>query len=150
MKTIDDALELRGRILGAFEAAEFTTIRPNGTRRLTFVVVGAGPTGVEVAGRSWNWPTARWKGAFRTITPSDCRVILLDAAPAVLPPMGEKLGLKAQHRLEKMGVEVQLNAMVDAVDYLGITIKEKDGTNAASNARARSGRPVSRPARWAR
>src|SRR6185312_713753 len=66
-------------------------------------------------------------GAFRTITPSECRVILLDAAPAVLPPMGTKLGLKAQRRLEKMGVEVQLNAMVTAVDYMGITIKEKDG-----------------------
>src|SRR5262249_18892898 len=58
---------------------------------------------------------------------SDCRVILLDAAPAVLPPMGPKLGLKAQQRLEKMGVEIQLNAMVSAVDYKGITIKEKDG-----------------------
>jgi NADH dehydrogenase len=55
-------------------------------------------------------------------------VILLDGAPAVLPPMGEKLGLKAQNRLEKMGVEVQLNAMVDDVDYLGLTVKEKDGT----------------------
>ncbi|HET9890758.1 MAG TPA: FAD-dependent oxidoreductase, partial [Mycobacterium sp.] len=60
-------------------------------------------------------------------TPSECRVILLDAAPAVLPPMGPKLGLKAQRRLEKMDVEVQLNAMVTAVDYMGITIKEKDG-----------------------
>lgn len=54
-------------------------------------------------------------------------MILLDAAPAVLPPMGPKLGLKAQRRLEKMDVEVQLNAMVTAVDYKGITIKEKDG-----------------------
>jgi NADH dehydrogenase len=54
-------------------------------------------------------------------------VILLDAAPAVLPPMGEKLGLKAQQRLEKMGVEVQLNAMVSTVDYYGLTVKDKDG-----------------------
>jgi NADH dehydrogenase len=128
MKTIDDALELRGRILGAFEAAEFTDDPAERTRRLTFVVVGAGPTGVEVAGQIKELAHRTLKGAFRTITPSDCRVILLDAAPAVLPPMGEKLGLKAQHRLEKMGVEVQLNAMVDDVDYLGLTIKEKDGT----------------------
>ncbi|GLE53422.1 NAD(P)/FAD-dependent oxidoreductase [Mycobacterium montefiorense] len=128
MKTIDDALELRGRILGAFDAAEFTDDPVERQRRLTFVVVGAGPTGVEVAGQIKELAHRTLKDAFRTIEPRDCRVILLDAAPAVLPPMGEKLGLKAQHRLEKMGVEVQLDAMVDDVDYMGLTIKEKDGT----------------------
>ena len=127
MKTIDDALELRGRILGAFEAAEVSTDHAERERRLTFVVVGAGPTGVEVAGQIVEVAERTLAGAFRTITPSECRVILLDAAPAVLPPMGPKLGLKAQQRLEKMGVEVQLNAMVSAVDYKGITIKGKDG-----------------------
>ncbi|SPM38957.1 NADH dehydrogenase, FAD-containing subunit [Mycobacterium numidiamassiliense] len=128
MKTIDDALELRGRILGAFEAAEVATDPAERARRLTFVVVGAGPTGVEVAGQIKELAHRTLKDAFRTIEPTDCRVILLDAAPAVLPPMGEKLGLKAKQRLEKMGVEVQLNAMVDDVDYMGITVKEKDGT----------------------
>jgi NADH dehydrogenase len=128
MKTIDDALELRGRILGAFEAAEVTDDPTERQRRLTFVVVGAGPTGVEVAGQIKELAHRTLKDAFRTIEPRDCRVILLDAAPAVLPPMGEKLGLKAKQRLEKMGVEVQLNAMVDDVDYLGLTVKEKDGT----------------------
>ncbi|HUH69777.1 MAG TPA: NAD(P)/FAD-dependent oxidoreductase [Mycobacterium sp.] len=128
MKTIDDALELRGRILGAFEAAEVATDDAERERRLTFVVIGAGPTGVELAGEIVQLAERTLAGAFRTITPSECRVILLDAAPAVLPPMGPKLGLKAQRRLEKMGVEVQLNAMVTAVDYQGIAIKEKDGT----------------------
>ncbi len=128
MKTIDDALELRGRIFGAFEAAEVTTSQEERDRRLTFVVVGAGPTGVELAGQIAELATRTLKGAFRTIQPGDARVILLDAAPAVLPPMGEKLGLKAARRLEKMGVEIQLNAMVTNVDYKGITIKEKDGT----------------------
>ncbi|HTQ18603.1 NAD(P)/FAD-dependent oxidoreductase [Mycobacterium sp.] len=128
MKTIDDALELRGRILGAFEAAEVSTDPAERQRRLTFVVVGAGPTGVEVAGQIVELAERTLAGAFRTITPSECRVILLDAAPAVLPPMGPKLGLKAQKRLEKMDVEIQLNAMVSAVDYKGISIKEKDGT----------------------
>lgn len=128
MKTIDDALELRGRILSAFEAAEVTDDPAERARRLTFVVVGAGPTGVEVAGQINELAHRTLKQAFRTIEPRDCRVILLDAAPAVLPPMGEKLGLKAQQRLEKMGVEVQLNAMVDDVDYTGLTIKDKDGT----------------------
>ncbi len=127
MKSIDDALELRGRILGAFEAAEVATDPVERERRLTFVIVGAGPTGVEVAGEIVQLAERTLAGAFRTITPSDCRVILLDAAPAVLPPMGKKLGLIAQRRLEKMDVEVQLNAMVTAVDYDGITIKEEDG-----------------------
>ena len=125
MKTIDDALELRGRILGAFEAAEVATDPAERERRLTFVVVGAGPTGVEVAGQIVELAERTLAGAFRTIKPSDCRVILLDAAPRVLPPMGEKLGLKAQRRLEKMDVKVQLNAMVSAVDYKGISISEK-------------------------
>ena len=127
MKTIDDALELRGRILGAFEAAEVTTDPAERERRLTFVVVGAGPTGVEVAGQIVELAERTLAGAFRTIKPSDCRVILLDAAPAVLPPMGKKLGLKAQRRLEKMDVEIQLNAMVTNVDYHGITIKDSEG-----------------------
>jgi NADH dehydrogenase len=96
-------------------------------RRLTFVVVGAGPTGVEVAGQIAELAERTLAGAFRTIKPQDCRVILLDAAPMVLPPMGENLGRKAQKRLEKMGVEVQLNAMVTNVDYMGITVKDKDG-----------------------
>jgi len=128
MKTIDDALELRGRILGTFEVAEVTTDRAERDRRLTFVVVGAGPTGVELAGQIAELAERTLAGAFRTIQPSDCRVILMDAASAVLPPMGKKLGLKAQRRLEKMGVEIQLGAMVTAVDYWGITVKDKDGT----------------------
>jgi NADH dehydrogenase len=128
MKSIDDALELRARILGAFEAAEVATDPAERQRRLTFVVVGAGPTGVELAGEIVQLAERTLAGAFRTITPSECRVILLDAAPAVLPPMGEKLGLKAQRRLGKMDVDVQLNAMVTTVDYMGITVKDKDGT----------------------
>ncbi|HEX3545894.1 MAG TPA: NAD(P)/FAD-dependent oxidoreductase [Mycobacterium sp.] len=128
MKTIDDALELRGRILGAFEAAEVTTSEAERQRRLTFVVVGAGPTGVEVVGQISELARRTLAGAFRTIQPSAARVILIEAAPAVLPPMGPKLGLKAQRRLEKMGVEVRLNTMVTNVDYMGLTVKEKDGT----------------------
>jgi NADH dehydrogenase len=127
MKTVDDALELRGRILGAFEAAEVTTSEAERTRRLTFVVVGAGPTGVEVVGQIAELADRTLKGAFRTIDPTQARVILVEAAPAVLPPMGPKLGLKAQRRLEKMGVEVKLNTMVTDVDYSGLTVKEKHG-----------------------
>src|SRR5262245_36776860 len=127
MKTVDDALELRGRILGAFEAAEVTTSPAERQRRLTFVVVGAGPTGVEVVGQIAELADRTLAGSFRTIDPAEARIILVEAAHAVLPPMGPKLGLKAQRRLEKMGVEVKLNTMVTDVDYMGLTVKEKDG-----------------------
>jgi NADH:ubiquinone reductase (H+-translocating) len=128
MKTIDDALELRGRILGAFEQAELSNDQEERDRLMTFVVVGAGPTGVELAGQIAELADRTLDGAFRNIDPRDARVILLDAAPAVLPPMGEKLGRKAAERLEKLGVEIQLNAMVTDVDNDGLTVKEKDGT----------------------
>jgi len=128
MKTIDDALELRGRILGAFEQAERSSDPERRKKLLTFVVVGAGPTGVEMAGQIQELADQTLKGSFRHIDPTEAHVILLDAAPAVLPPMGKKLGLKAQARLEKMGVEIQLNAMVTDVDRNGITVKDSDGT----------------------
>jgi NADH dehydrogenase len=135
MKTVDDALELRGRILGAFEAAEVTTSEDERKRRLTFVVVGAGPTGVEVAGQIAELADRTLKGAFRSIDPTDARVILIEGAPAVMPPMGPKLGLKAQRRLEKMGVEVKLNSMVTDVDYMGLTVKEKVGEDVSEEYR---------------
>ncbi|SIS19054.1 NAD(P)/FAD-dependent oxidoreductase [Williamsia sterculiae] len=128
MKTIDDALELRGRILGAFEQAELSDDPAEQARLLTFVVIGAGPTGVELAGQIAEMSDKTLKGTFHNIDPTKARVILLDAAPAVLPPMGQKLGKKAAERLEEMGVEIQLNAMVVDLDYDGITVKEKDGT----------------------
>jgi len=128
MKTVDDALELRGRILGAFEQAERSSDPARREKLLTFTVVGAGPTGVEMAGQIAELADHTLKGAFRHIDSTQARVILLDAAPAVLPPMGEKLGNKAQARLEKMGVDIQLGAMVTDVDRNGITVKNSDGT----------------------
>ena len=128
MKSVDDALELRGRILGAFEQAERSSDPARREKLLTFTVVGAGPTGVEMAGQIAELADHTLKGAFRHIDSTQARVILLDAAPAVLPPMGEKLGKKAQARLEKMGVEIQLGAMVTDVDRNGITVKDSDGT----------------------
>ncbi|MUL85468.1 MULTISPECIES: NAD(P)/FAD-dependent oxidoreductase [unclassified Mycolicibacterium] len=128
MKSIDDALELRGRILGAFEQAERSSDPVRRAKLLTFTVVGAGPTGVEMAGQIAELADQTLRGSFRHIDPTEARVILLDAAPAVLPPMGEKLGRKARERLEKMGVEVQLGAMVTDVDRNGLTVKDSDGT----------------------
>lgn len=127
MKTIDDALELRGRILGAFEQAERSSDPIRRAKLLTFVVVGAGPTGVEMAGQIAEMSDYTLRGAFRHIDSTKARVILLDAASAVLPPMGEKLGRKAAARLEKLGVEIQLGAMVTDVDRNGISVKYNDG-----------------------
>ncbi len=127
MKSIDDALELRARILGAFEQAERSSDPRRREKLLTFTVVGAGPTGVEMAGQITELADHTLKGAFRHIDSTKARVILLDASPAVLPPMGEKLGKKAQTRLEKMGVEIQLGAMVTDVDRNGLTVKDADG-----------------------
>ena len=127
MKTIDDALELRGRILGAFEQAELSSDSAFRERLLAFTVVGAGPTGVEMAGQIAELASHTLKGTFRNIDSTEVRVILLDAGRAVLPPMGPKLGKKAQARLEKMGVEVQLGAMVTDVDHNGLTVQDSDG-----------------------
>src|ERR1700752_5178754 len=128
MKSVDDALELRARILGAFEQAERSSDPARREKLLTFTVVGAGPTGVEMAGQIAELADHTLKGAFRSIDSTKARVILLDAAPAVLPPMGEKLGKKAAARLEQMGVEIQLGAMVTNVDRNGLTVKDSDGT----------------------
>jgi NADH:ubiquinone reductase (H+-translocating) len=126
MKSIDDALELRGRIFGAFELAELATDPAEIDRLLTFVVVGAGPTGVEMAGQIAELARRTLRRDFRSIDPTSARVILLDAAPQVLPPFGE-LGKKAHKQLNEMGVEVQLGAMVTGFDADGLTVKDGDG-----------------------
>ncbi|MEN0136864.1 MAG: NAD(P)/FAD-dependent oxidoreductase [Rhodococcus sp. (in: high G+C Gram-positive bacteria)] len=127
MKTIDDALELRGRILGAFERAELSTDPEEGARLLTFVVVGAGPTGVEMAGQIAELAHRTLVGAYRNIDTRDARIVLLDAASAVLPPLGDRLGSTAAERLEKIGVEVRLGSAVIGVDAAGVTIKDGRG-----------------------
>ena len=129
MKSIDDALELRGRIFGAFEWAELGAARgDNIDHHLTFVVVGAGPTGVEMAGQIAELAHRTLKRDFRSINTREARVILLDAAPQVLPPFGARLGAKAKKELEDLGVEVQLGAMVTDVDERGLEVKDRDGT----------------------
>lgn len=129
MKSIDDALELRGRIFGAFEMAEIGAKRgDNVDHLLTFVVVGAGPTGVEMAGQIAELAHRTLTRDFRAISSKQARVILVDAAPQVLPPFGQKLGGWAHKELEEMGVEVKVGAMVTGVDERGLTVKYKDGT----------------------
>ena len=150
MKSIDDALELRGRIMSAFEAAERSSDPERRKKLLTFTVVGAGPTGVEMAGQIAELADFTLKGAFRHIDSTKARVILLDAAPAVLPPMGEKLGKKAAARLEKMGVEIQLGCHGHRRRprrHHGQGLRRHH--RVASSRRARCGRPGCPPARWA-
>jgi len=127
MKSIDDALELRGRIFGAFELAELATDQEEIDRLMTFVVVGAGPTGVEMAGQIAELAHRTLRRDFRNIDPTTARIILLDAAPKVLPSFGEKLGGRARRHLNKIGVEVQLGAMVTDVDADGLEVKDADG-----------------------
>jgi NADH dehydrogenase len=129
MKSIDDALELRGRIFGAFEIAEIMAAKGEDVSHLlTFVVVGAGPTGVEMAGQIAELSKRTLKRDFRSINSKQARVILLDAAGQVLPPFGERLGAKTKKALEDLGVEVQLGAMVTDLDERGIVVQDKDGT----------------------
>jgi NADH dehydrogenase len=129
MKSIDDALELRGRIFGAFELAElFAAQGRDVDHLLTFVVVGAGPTGVEMAGQIAELARYTLKRDFRAINTRQVRVILVDAASQVLPPFGAKLGAWTEKRLEQLGVEVQLGAMVVAVDERGLEVQDRDGS----------------------
>jgi NADH dehydrogenase len=127
MKSIDDALELRGRIFGAFELAELTDDPAERDRLMTFVIVGAGPTGVEMAGQIAELAHRTLRRDFRRIDPTTARIVLLDAAPAILPAFGERLGGRARRQLGEIGVEVQLGAMVTDVDADGIEIKDADG-----------------------
>jgi NADH dehydrogenase len=130
MKDIDDALELRGLILGSFEQAELAAIRGDkqeAARLMSFVVVGAGPTGVEMAGQIAELSRRTLKRDFRYIDPTMAQVTVLDAAAQVLPAFGDRLGEIAQRRLEKMGVDVQLEAKVVDVDATGIEVQDPDG-----------------------
>ena len=127
MKSIDDALELRGRIFGCFELAELSDDPAEQEEWLTFVVVGAGPTGVEMAGQISELAHRTLPREFRRIDTKKAKVILLDAAPAVLGAFGDKLSNAARQQLENIGVDVELNAKVVGVDNTGVDIIDADG-----------------------
>ncbi len=127
LKSIDDALELRGRIFGAFELAELSRDPAQVDRLLTFAVIGAGPTGVEMAGQIAELARRALPGDFRSIDPRTARVLLIDAADAVLGSFGTKLSGKAAQHLKALGIEVQLGAMVIDVDATGLVVRDQDG-----------------------
>lgn len=123
MKTLDDALELRSRIISAFEKAELTDDPAERERLLTFIIVGAGPTGVELTGQIAELANRTLSDVYSTYGTSGAKIYLLDGAPQVLPPFGKRLGRRAQRTLEKEGVNVRLNAMVTNVNEDSVTYK---------------------------
>ena len=121
MKSLDDAEALRRRVLGAFERAESRTDPAEIARLMTFVVVGAGPTGVELAGSIAELARATLARDYRHIQPSAARVVLCDAGRRVLSSFPPRLSDYAAARLARLGVELHLDAAVAAVDDAGIT-----------------------------
>ena len=123
LKTLDDAFEIRRRVLLAFEAAEK---EPDPARRadwLNFVVVGAGPTGVEMAGTLAEIARHTLPGEFRHIDPASAKIILLEGGARVLQAMPEALSQRAKEQLEKLGVDVRLGARVTAIDSDGLKVE---------------------------
>ena len=137
MKTLDDALEIRSRIISAFEKAELEKDPAKREKLLTFVIVGAGPTGVELTGQIAELAQRTFAGTYSNFGSTSAKIYLLDGAPQVLPPFGKRLGRKAQRTLEKLGVDVRLNAMVtnvteDAVTYKNMKNEEEVTIEAAT------------------
>jgi NADH dehydrogenase len=127
MKSIDDALELRARIFGAFELADLQTDPAEIERWMTFVVVGAGPTGVEMAGQIAELAHRTLPGQYKHIDPRKARIILIDALDAVLNTFGDHLSTRALRQLHLLGVEVELETKVVDVDATGIEVDTKRG-----------------------
>jgi len=128
MKSIDDALELRARIFGSFEIAELHDDPEVARAWMTFVLVGAGTTGVEMAGQIAELARDTLRRDYRHIDPRQARVILVDAQRAVLPTFHQKLQRAAARRLEKFGVELQLGVKVVDMDAGWVEVEDPDGT----------------------
>jgi NADH dehydrogenase len=126
LKTLDDALEIRRRILTAFECAE---AEPDPVARaawLTFAVVGGGPTGVELAGTLAEIARHTLRGEFRRIDPGSARILLLEAGPRVLSTFPESLSQKARTSLQRLGVEVRTGVAVTSIDAGGVALGDNE------------------------
>ncbi|HEX7359801.1 MAG TPA: NAD(P)/FAD-dependent oxidoreductase [Bryobacteraceae bacterium] len=127
LKTIEDATLMRRRILLAFESAERASDPEERRAWLTFVIVGGGATGVELAGALAEIARHTLKGDFRSIHPPDARIILVDAAPRILPSYPEDLSEKAERSLFKLGVQARPGIMVTGIDGTGATLQTRSG-----------------------
>ena len=125
LKTLDDAFVVRRRVLEAFERAECESDEEARRSWLNFVVIGGGPTGVELAGTLAEIARHTLSNEFRHIDPRSARIYLIEAGPRVLPSMPENLSRSALRQLERLGVDVQLGAPVTQVDGDGVTLGEQ-------------------------
>ena len=129
LKRVEDAVEMRRRLLSAFERAEATDDVEERQRLLTFLVVGGGPTGVELAGAIAELARFGMEKDFRRYDPATARVILVQAGPRVLPTFPEALSAQTRSALEKLGVEVRVGSRVERIDDDGVIV---DGERIAS------------------
>src|SRR5499426_2564258 len=120
LKSLGDAETIRAKILGAFELAATTEDEGERARQMTFVLVGAGPTGVELAASLAQMVKVTLRGNFRRIDPSKSTIVLLDASKRVLPTFAEAVSRKVTRRLEKLGVKVLTGVKVETVDEQGV------------------------------
>jgi NADH dehydrogenase len=127
MKSISDVLTIRRRVFGAFEMAETADDPAERRRWLTFALVGAGPTGVELAGQIRELATKTLRAEFRKAKPEDARVLLFDGGSAPLAAFGEKLSGKAEKALGKLGVEMHMGSIVTGVDATGLVVRDHEG-----------------------
>ncbi len=125
LKTLEDALEIRRRVLLAFEQAERETNPARQQKLLTFVIVGGGPTGVELAGTLAEMARQTLRDEFRAIDTSRARIILVEAGPTILPAFPEKLRDASRASLQRLGVEVREGATVTHVDSQGVRVGEE-------------------------
>jgi NADH dehydrogenase len=128
MKTLADALTIRRRVFGAFEMASTATDPAERRRWLTFALVGAGPTGVELAGQIHEVATFTLSNEYRQFDPNETTVLLFDGGEAPLAPFGPKLAARAAKSLIGMGIELHMGSIVTTIDARGLEVKGPDGT----------------------
>lgn len=127
LKSVEDAIDIRRRLLLAFERAEVTADLDERIANMTFVVVGAGPTGVELAGAVKEIATKTLRNDFRSINTADAHVILVEAGSRVLSTFPETLSASARRQLERLGVDVRTDTMVSSIDPLGVDLETASG-----------------------
>jgi NADH:ubiquinone reductase (H+-translocating) len=148
MKTLADALTIRRRVFGAFEMAQTATDPAERRRWLTFALVGAGPTGVELAGQIHEVATLTLRDQFRHIDPAEARVLLFDGGTMPLAPFGPKLSARAVKALTGMGVELHMSSIVTSIDAHASTRRARTAPSSGTRPGPCSGPRGSRRRRW--